>query len=164
MDLGQILTNLGFDWRMALANLVNFLLILWLLKKFAYKPLKETINKRQQTINEGLDNAERANTELKMAKQNRDQTILDANKEANQIIARAQSEAERIVQKAKAEAIATNEEIIKEARRSMQTEKQNMLKELRNQISELVIATARKVLSSQQDGKNLAKEVERKIS
>ena len=65
MDIGLILANLGFDWRVALANLANFLIIVWILKRFAFKPIKAIIEKRENTIKEGLDKAKEAEERLK---------------------------------------------------------------------------------------------------
>ncbi|MBU4369492.1 ATP synthase F0 subunit B, partial [Patescibacteria group bacterium] len=59
MDLQRILGNLGFDWRMALANLVNFLIIFFVLKKYAFKPIKEKLEEREKKIKTGLEDAEK---------------------------------------------------------------------------------------------------------
>jgi F0F1-type ATP synthase membrane subunit b/b' len=45
MDILGILGKIGFDWQVALANLVNFLIIFWILKKFAFKPVREILQK-----------------------------------------------------------------------------------------------------------------------
>ena len=65
MDIAQLSANLGFDWRVALANLANFLIIVWILKRFAFKPIKAIIEKRENTIKEGLDKAKEAEERLK---------------------------------------------------------------------------------------------------
>jgi F0F1-type ATP synthase membrane subunit b/b' len=65
----EILGKIGFDWQVALANLVNFLIIVFLLKKFAFKPIAKIIQDRQNKINEGLENAKKAAEEaMKNAK------------------------------------------------------------------------------------------------
>jgi hypothetical protein len=75
MDIGLILANLGFDWRVALANLVNFLVIILILKYFAFKPIAKIINEREDKIKKGIEDAERAATEFQMAKQVCEKTI-----------------------------------------------------------------------------------------
>src|SRR3989344_294671 len=78
-NIYEILQKIGFDWQVALANLFNFLIILFLLKQFAFKPIKKVIDERQIKINEGLENAKKAKTELMMANQNKEKIISDAN-------------------------------------------------------------------------------------
>lgn len=65
VNLYEILQKIGFDWQVALANLFNFLLILFLLKKFAFKPVGRLIQDRQDKINEGLQKAKEAEIRLK---------------------------------------------------------------------------------------------------
>ena len=92
MDIGLILANLGFDWRVALANLANFLIIVWILKRFAFKPIEKAIKNREDKIRKGVEDAERAATEFQMAKQTCDKTIEEAKYEANKIIASSQGQ------------------------------------------------------------------------
>jgi len=65
VNLYEILQKIGFDWQVALANLVNFLIILFLLKKFAFKPVGKLIKDRQDRIREGLDKAKEAEARLR---------------------------------------------------------------------------------------------------
>ena len=55
----EILGNIGFDWPVALANLVNFLIIFFLLHKFVFKPLGKTVEKRKRDIADGLAAADK---------------------------------------------------------------------------------------------------------
>ena len=64
VNLYEILQKIGFDWQGALANLVNFLIILFLLKKFAFKPIGKLIKDRQDKISEGLQKAKEADVRL----------------------------------------------------------------------------------------------------
>jgi len=65
MDILSILTKMGFDWQVALANTFNFLIIFFILKHFAFKPIKSAIEKRKNVIQEGLDKAQEAEVRLK---------------------------------------------------------------------------------------------------
>ena len=60
----EILKNLGFDPVMLAAQIVNFLIILYLLKRFLYKPILEMLKKREDSIKEGLKQAEEARITL----------------------------------------------------------------------------------------------------
>ncbi|MBI1866370.1 MAG: ATP synthase F0 subunit B [Candidatus Staskawiczbacteria bacterium] len=82
VNIYEILGKIGFDWQVALANLVNFLIILFVLRKFAFNPIKKLIQERQGKIDEGLEKAEEASIRLKeinvMAKNKLKQVDLDA--------------------------------------------------------------------------------------
>ena len=94
MDLQRILGNLGFDWQMALANLVNFLIIFFVLKRYAFKPIKEKLEEREKKIKTGLEDAEKSATEWRMTQQTREKTLFDARKESNEIVGQANEKAE----------------------------------------------------------------------
>jgi len=114
MDFGQISANLGFDWRVALANLANFLVIVWILKRFAFKPIEKTVT--------------------------------EARSRANIIIATAQKESEKIISESKTLKEEQAKQIVAEANKMIQQEKQKMLGDLKNELADLVIATTKKFL------------------
>lgn len=64
VDFYGILYKVGFDWQVALANTINFLIILFLLKKFAFKPIGKMIKDRQDKISEGIAKAKEAEVRL----------------------------------------------------------------------------------------------------
>ena len=72
MAILDILGKIGFDWQVAVANLVNFLIIFFILKRYAFKPIANIIKERQDQVNEGLDNAKLAETNLMQAEQEKE--------------------------------------------------------------------------------------------
>ncbi|MBP6925575.1 MAG: ATP synthase F0 subunit B, partial [Candidatus Pacebacteria bacterium] len=92
-----ILGKIGFDWQVAFANLVNFLIIFFILKHLAFKPLQKVIEKRRAEIQTGLDNAERAKTSLLNAEQEKEVIVMAARQEANDIIATAKTQADALL-------------------------------------------------------------------
>ena len=64
-SLLEILGKIGFDWQVALANTVNFLIIFFLLKKFIFPSISKHITERQKKISEGLEKAKEAEARLK---------------------------------------------------------------------------------------------------
>jgi F-type H+-transporting ATPase subunit b len=82
----EILGKIGFDWRMALFSLLNFLIIYYILKKFFFDMIVKSIDERQKKVKEGVENYEKAKTELGMAENNAKKIIDDAKKDANKLI------------------------------------------------------------------------------
>ncbi len=146
MDFGQISANLGFDWRVALANLANFLVIVWILKRFAFKPIEKIIRERKSKIEKGIEDAEKASSELQMAEQTSQKTVTEARSRANIIIATAQKESEKIISESKTLKEEQAKQIVAEANKMIQQEKQKMLGDLKNELADLVIATTKKFL------------------
>lgn len=131
MDVMKILGNLGFDWPVALANFLNFLIIFFLLKKFAFGPIKKVIAERQARIAEGLENAQKADTALMMADEKKKEITADARLEANKILAEAKRQAITIVTKAKEEAAVEAEGVMRAAREKMLLERVEMERQVR---------------------------------
>ncbi len=95
--MDQILTilgSVGFNWHVALANFVNFLIILFLLNIFFFKKLGKTIEKRHQVIERGLNQARDAEIALASAQEEKGELIRAAHKESQQIISKAELTAE----------------------------------------------------------------------
>ena len=158
MDIGQILGNLGFDWRVALANLANFLIIVWILKRFAFKPIAKIIKEREDKIKQGIQDAEKSATELQMAKQISEKTSLDARSEANRIIATGQKESERVLAEAKTLQEEQAKQIIAKAEKLIEQEKQKMMQDIKQEVAGLVISATEKFIKE-----DLTKEKQEKI-
>ena len=100
-------------------TIVTFLVLLALLAKFAWRPLLEALDKRQESIRRSLDDAQRAKHELEQIQQESARILATARKEAEAIVATTRSDAERL-----------REEIKQKAR----TEAANMVKSAEKQI------------------------------
>ena len=149
----EILGKIGFDWQVALANLINFLLVFWMLKRFAFGPIKKTIAERKEKVNQGLEDAQRAATDRQMAEQLREQTVMDAKKEANTIVAEANDKGKAFVEEAKADAEKERASILEKAEADAEGVHSKMKEEFSKEASELVLATAEKLLKSSIDAK-----------
>jgi F-type H+-transporting ATPase subunit b len=100
----DILSSVGFNWHVALANFINFLIILFLLNKFFFGKLGKTIETRQNIITRGLAQASDAEKALASAEEKKKEIIHDAKKESHVIVSEAQAQAEALAGTIKAEA------------------------------------------------------------
>lgn len=142
----EILGKIGFDWQVALANLVNFIIIFIILKKFAFAPIKKIITERQRKIDEGLDNAKKAETELLMAEEIREKKIQKARIEANSIVGSAQKKGDEIVNKSKEEAGITKATIISEGEKQIAQKKEMIKNEVEKETAGIIIDGIEKIL------------------
>lgn len=142
-------TGSGVEWGTALFTLITFLILLALLKKYAWGPLKSIMDEREETINKDIDDAQAAKVNAKkLEEENRDilkktqeevQTILDdakhqAKVQQEQIISDANVKANGLIQSAQAE---------------IQQEKQRAIADINNRVSELSVLIASKVINKE---------------
>ena len=146
--MSEILGKIGFDWHIALANLVNFLIILFVLKKFAFGPIGKMIDERRKKIEEGLDNAQKAEVELAGANLKKEEIVKEAKDSAKNIVAMSEANSKEIVKEAKDKANAEREEILKQAKLESEKEKKSSEEAVRKEASELVVSGVRKIMES----------------
>lgn len=85
----SILESIGFNWHVALANFINFLIILFVLNKFVFGKVVNMVKERDAIIKKGLDNASNAEEALRNAKKEADENIRNAKNEAEHILREA---------------------------------------------------------------------------
>jgi F-type H+-transporting ATPase subunit b len=125
---------------------VAFLLVLFVLNKFAFPALKKTVEEREQKIQGDLEAAERAKGEAEQEKKQYQEQIANARGEANRIIEEARQQAEQVrkdlVEKANSEA----QQIVARAQEQLEGERQRTITELQSTIGDLSIELAEKVV------------------
>ena len=147
----DVLTNIGFDWQVALANFISFLLIFWILKKFAFGPIGKILDERKKMIEEGVSKAEQSETELLVAQQKAEETLKTARAEANQIVARAKENGDDLVARAEQDAQGKADEFMAEATKNIEKQKQQMEQELLDKTAGLVVKGVSKILDTDID-------------
>lgn len=136
-----------FSWSDFIWTIINFFVLLFILKILLYKPVLKMIDDRKKSIEESLEKAAKAQEEAERIKA-----------EYDGMIARAREEAREIINKAQKTAAAEKEEIIATAQREAQTlladakltiaqEKEKALRELRQEIGNLAVLAAGKILN-----------------
>lgn len=146
MDILSSLQSIGFDWQVALAHLVNFLLVLWLLNHFVFAPLQETIRKRKEKIQTGVNQADKAKRKLQIAEEEREEILSAAREKRQDIIADAHDQAEAIIEEARSDARERAEEIIASGRKQVESERKQMRADMKGAIGQLAVRSAEKIL------------------
>ncbi len=147
----EALTALGINGGLLLAQIVNFLLMVFLLQKFAYKPVLNMLAQRRQRIEEGLKAAELAREEAARQRAELERQLEEERRKAQERIAAATRQTEELREKIIAEARAEAERILAEAREQAQQERERILQEARRQIAELSLLVAQKVVGESLD-------------
>lgn len=159
----ELIHKFGIDWKLLLAQIINFLILLFLLRKFLYKPLIDLMNKRRQKIVDGLEKAKKGEEELEKIQEFKEKELAKIQKEAEIIIAKAKESGDKKQQEILKEAEEKTKKIVEEAKGRIEIEKEKMLKEVRQDIANLVIDVTEKILKEKVDDKQEKKLVEETI-
>lgn len=142
----KIVTNFGVDWPMFIAQSVNFTLVALAIWFFAFKKILSTIKEREKQIADSLKNADRIKLELEETQLKHKETLNEASLEAKKTVNKAQEQAKSLLEAQKEEARLEAEAIIAKAKSAMDLERQNVLKDAREEIASLVVLATSKVL------------------
>lgn len=155
---------IGLDARALVFQLVNFAILLFLLRLFAYKPILKVLQGRRQTIEESLKNAaaiERAKAELQNEQK---RVITEARREAQDIAAQSQERAASIVTAAEAEARHKAEQIVAQGHAQVAQEAMKLKAELKHETLQLVAQATEAIIDIKLDPKQDAALIEKAIA
>lgn len=150
--------ELGINVSFLLAQLVNFIILLILLRLVAYKPIMKMIDQRSNRIKESMDEVESVKKRAEEADSDAAKRIEEASHEGQKIIKQAMEAGEAAKTKAKQEAREEAQALIEKAKVEIQRERNEAVEELRKEVSDLAIMAAGKVISRTMD-----KEAHRKV-
>jgi F-type H+-transporting ATPase subunit b len=144
-----IVETFGIDWPMLIAQAINFLIVAFVIWKFAFKNILSTIKEREKQIADSLSNADKIKLELEETEKQQQETLQEASLAAKKTISTAQEQAKAFIEAQKEDARKQAEEIITKAKVAMEQERERVLSEAREEIASLVVLTTAKVLSKE---------------
>lgn len=142
---------LGINPYLLIAQMINFGILYFILSKFVFPSIMETLDERAATIRQGVENAELAKTQLQQANQRADGIILDAQHKSQQIIADGTTAGERVRAQIEVEAHTRADEIARQAQQRIAQEEAQAKNALREQVADLAINVAGRVIGESLD-------------
>ena len=127
-------------------QLVIFLLVLFLLAKFAWRPILLSLKEREDTIDNALRMADQAKIEMQQLKAGNEKLLAEARQERDRMLHEAQTMANQLVETAKTRATEEGSRMITQAREAIQTEKNAALADVRNTAAQLSLDIAERIL------------------
>lgn len=137
------------DFGLVFWMLVTFLIVFFILAKFAWPVITDMIAERNQYIENSIQSAKEANEKLQNIKAETEKILADAKRQQLQIVNEASKVKEQIISEAKNQADAEAAKLIENAKTTIQSEKDNALKEIKVQVIELSLMLSEKVLQNQ---------------
>ncbi len=149
--MGDAFSALGISVPLLVAQIVNFAVLLFILRLTLYKPVLRMLDERRQRIAEGLNAAEIARQEAASAQANIQAQLDAARKESQEIVANAQAIATRIEAESREQAAREREAALERARNEIQLERDRAIAELRREFAAITVAAAEKVINQSLD-------------
>jgi F-type H+-transporting ATPase subunit b len=157
MEDGGI-SQLGINWGVLITQIVTFIILLVLLRIFAYKPLMRMMDERSKRVKDSMEQAESVKEQSARAEEELKKQIEEASREGQDRIARAVKAGDELKQKAEEEAKRETEKLIVKARSEIQQERDAAVAEVRREFADLTVLAAGKVIE-----KSLDKEEHREL-
>jgi F-type H+-transporting ATPase subunit b len=134
-------------------TLLAFLIVFFILKKFAWPAIIGGLKKREQTIADSLATAEKIKAEMAQMKNENEALLAKAREERGQMLKEARETKDKIINEAKEQSKIEANKIITEAQAAINTQKMAAITEVKNQIGKLVIEVTEKVLRKELSNK-----------
>lgn len=158
----EAINSLGINAKLLIAQIINFLILLFLLSRFLYRPIVKMLDERSKKIEKSLSDAEKIEAELKETEVRNQKILEETHNQAKQIIAEAKTgaseEAKKIIAEAEKRSIQLKDRTVKE----ITDEKEKAKREIKQEAANLIALATEKVTEKkfdQSDDSKLIKEI-----
>jgi F-type H+-transporting ATPase subunit b len=142
-----------FSFGLFIWQVVIFVGLIFLLKKFAWKPILDAVNEREQGIKNALESAESARNEMQNLQADNQRILQEARAERDAMLKDAREMKEKMVADAKNEAQEQGQKMIEQAKAAIESEKNAAMADLKSQVATLSLSIAEKILKDELSNK-----------
>lgn len=150
--MNELIKHFGIDWKLLLAQAVNFFILFFLLKKFAYGPILKMLRKRREDIEKGVKFSKEAEEKMEKIEELKENTIKAANSQALAIVNKAEETGKTRKDEIIQEANKKVETIVTDAKKIIEEEKSKMGDEVYKNAQELIRLGVQKVIGKMPAG------------
>jgi F-type H+-transporting ATPase subunit b len=157
----------GWNLRLFLSQVISFVLVAILLRRFAYQPILNVLHERRERIAESLRNAEKIKQQLAEAEKHHAEVLAKAHAEAQKMIDEARESSAHLADRKMQEAMVAAEQIMAKAREASALEHERTMAELKREVGRLVVETTAKVTGkvlTSEDQRRLQEEAARQLA
>ena len=138
-----------FSFGLFFWQLLIFVFLVLLLKKFAWKPILDTVNERESSIKDAMSEADKARNEMAAIQESNQKVLKEARAEREALLKDARNTGAEIIAQAKTDAKTEANKIISQAQEAIQNEKRAAVNELKNQVAQISLEIAEKVIDTE---------------
>lgn len=128
---------------------ISFAALIFILRRYAWKPILKSLRDREDTIDEALNQANKAREEMKSLKADNELLLKEAQEERNVILRDARKVKDEIIEQARVKANEEANNIVENAKERIENEKMAAMTDLKNQIASISIEIAEKILETE---------------
>ncbi len=137
---------------------LSFGIVIWLLGKYAWKPIMKSLHEREESIDKALHEADMARKQMEDLKVSNEELLKKAKEERDEILKQAREIKEKLIEDARVKANEEAGRIVESAKEAIENEKLAAMTELKNEVANLSIEIAEKILEHELADKNRQKE------
>jgi F-type H+-transporting ATPase subunit b len=145
-------------------TVITFIILLLILRKLAWKPILTALDQRENSIKDALEKADQARLDASKALEENKASIAKAEEESRKIIEQSRSFAEKLKEQMLQESKAQQQKIIQDAAAEIERRKDSAFNELKNQVAEIAVRAAEKILNEKLDDETQKKMIDKYIS
>lgn len=157
---------LGIDWKLIIAQLINFALLFFLLRKFLFRPILKTLEERRVRIVKGLGDAQKIGEELVKLEEKKAKEIKRAQEEGQRLINEVKLVRDKLLEEAKSQATSETHRMLEKTQKQIAAEHEQMYRNLKKEITTLTLLAAEKLISqklNEQKNEDFIKDIIGKI-
>jgi F-type H+-transporting ATPase subunit b len=149
--MAEALKTLGFDPEVLLMNIIGFLILLWVFKRFLYGPISEFMATRAREIEAQIDDAKKMHTEARQQHENLQSDLAAEREAARTEIAKMTQEAKAAIAELQAEGRGQRAEMVEQGRLEIERTKDAALAELKTTVADMAVEISSKVIRESMD-------------
>jgi F-type H+-transporting ATPase subunit b len=138
---------------------ITFLILLFLLGKFAWKPILNAVKEREESIENALNSAAKAREEMQQLKSDNEKILIEARQERDAMLKEARQIKDQMIAEAKEQASEESQRLIVQAREQIENEKMRAVTDLKNVVGQMSIEIAEKILLKELSDKDKQQEL-----
>lgn len=142
------------EWGLIFWTTLSFLVLLFILRKFAWRPILNSVNEREGSIISALAEAENARKEMQNLKADNERILKEARAERENMLKEARELKAKILSDAKEQSKAEGDKMIKQAKATIESEKKAAVAEIKDQVASLSVQIAEKVIREELSNKD----------
>lgn len=147
----ELVNTFHIDWKLLIAQIVNFGIVLGVLWWFALKPLMKVMTKRTEDIEKSLTDAKKIEEQLTATEAEKEKILTEAKRQGQILAAAAAQESEKLREEKVKATRDEMEKIVTRTKEELASEKEQMLKEVKQEVAGLVVAASKKVIAKEVD-------------
>jgi F-type H+-transporting ATPase subunit b len=144
--MNDILHALGIQWSALIAQAINFVILLFLLSRFVYKPVLGVIDRRRTEVAESMEKAKEIDRQKEIIDEQRTVILRKADEEAGQLLSRAKAEADALHADIEKAAKAQAAQIVTKGMEQLENERAHMVREIQDKLAHAIVKSAENIL------------------